>query len=79
MPAVPEYLAGGSAQCTRFTVTAVVKRLIRDKGYRDQELPSNETIRKLMHELGFRLQKVQKAKPKKRSRRPMPSSASSMS
>jgi hypothetical protein len=64
---------------SKLTVSEVVKRLIADKGYKDQELPSNETIRKLMHALGFRLQKVQKAKPKKKSLRPTPSSASSMS
>jgi len=66
-----------TARYSRLTVAAVIKRLIQDKGYRDQDLPSNETIRKLIHKLGFRLRKVQKAKPKKRSRRPMPSSASS--
>ena len=39
--------------------------------------PSNETIRRLMHELGFRPRKVQKAKPKKNFRKPMLSSAGS--
>lgn len=63
----------------RLTVSQVVKRLIEDKGYKDQELPSNETLRKLMHGLGYRLRKVQKAKPKKKSLRPMPSSENSMS
>lgn len=67
-----------TARYSKLTVSTVIKRLIRDKGYRDQELPSDETIRKLMHTLGFRLRKVQKAKPKKNSRRPTPSSASSM-
>lgn len=63
----------------KLAVSEVVERLIANKGYKDQELPSNETIRKLMHGLGYRLQKVQKTKPKKRSRRPTTSSASSMS
>lgn len=48
------------------TVAEVVQRLIEDKGYGDLELPSNETIRKLMHRFGYKLQRVQKAKPKKK-------------
>ena len=63
----------------KLAVSEVVERLIANKGYKDQDLPSNETIRKLMHGLGYRLQKVQKTKPKKRFRRPTTSSASSMS
>ena len=50
---------------SRLTVPQVAKRLVRDKGYDDRELPSNETIRKLMHDLGFKPRKVRKAKPKK--------------
>lgn len=53
---------------SRLSVPEVVDRLIRDKGYEDAELPSNETIRRLMHRLGYRLRKVQKAKPKKSPR-----------
>ena len=61
---------------SRLSVPEVAKRLVRDKGYEDRQLPSNETIRKLMHELGFRPRKVRKAKPKKKSRKPTRSSAS---
>jgi len=50
---------------SRLSVPEVVERLIREKGYEDRELPSNETIRTMMHQLGYRLRKVQKAKPKK--------------
>jgi len=50
---------------TRLTVSQVAKRLVRDKGYDDLALPSNETIRTIMHGLGFRPRKVQKAKSKK--------------
>ena len=49
----------------RLTVLQVAKRLVRDKGYDDVQLPSNETIRTIMHKLDFRPRKVQKAKPKK--------------
>ena len=59
---------------SRLSVPEVVDRLIRDKGYDDRELPSNETIRKVMHQIGYRLRKVQKAKPKKKSPRPTRSS-----
>lgn len=61
---------------SRLSVPEVVERLIRDKGYEDTELPSNETIRKVMHQLGYRLRKVQKAKPKKKSPKPTRSSTS---
>lgn len=61
---------------SRLSVPQVAKRLVRDKGYDDRELPSNETIRGLMHELGFRPRKVRKARPKKSSRKPTRSSAS---
>ena len=51
---------------SKLTVSQVAKRLVHDKGYDDRQLPSNETIRKLMHALGFRLRKVRKARPKKK-------------
>jgi|SRR5438876_156847 hypothetical protein len=59
---------------TRLSVKEVRRQLIGSKGYRDEDLPSDETLRRKMHDLGFRLRKVQKCKPKKRYRRPMPSS-----
>jgi hypothetical protein len=51
---------------TRLTVATVRKQLIAQKGYTDEELPSAETIRCKIHQLGYRLRKVQKCKPKKR-------------
>lgn len=51
---------------SKLTVLEVVKRLIDDKGYDDRDLPSNETIRKLMHKFGYKLQRVRKVKPKKK-------------
>jgi len=62
---------------SKLAVPQVAKRLVRDKGYGERELPSNETIRRLMHELGFRPRKVRKANPKKNFRKPTLSSASS--
>jgi transposase len=63
---------------SRLSVPQVAQRLVRDKGYDDRELPSNETIRGLMHELGFKPRKVRKARPKKNSRKPTRSSTSFM-
>lgn len=49
------------------TAPEVRRRLIDDKQYSDEELPCVRTIQKKMNELNFRIQKVQKCKPKKNS------------
>jgi hypothetical protein len=51
---------------TRLTAAKVREQLIVQKGYTDGELPSAETIRCKIHDLGYRLRKVVKCKPKKR-------------
>ena len=51
---------------TRLTAGTVRKQLIAQKGYTDEELPGAETIRCKIHQLGYRLRKVQKCRPKKR-------------
>ena len=61
---------------TRLSAAAVRQQLIKQFGYRHRELPTEETIRCKMHQLGYHLTKVQKCKPKKRSTRRMPSSSS---
>jgi hypothetical protein len=50
----------------RLTAAAVRQQLILGKGYTDEQLPTAETIRCKIHDLGYRLRKVQKCKPKKR-------------
>lgn len=50
---------------TRLTAAAVRRQLITQKGHGDAKLPSVETIRCKMHDLGYHLRKVQKCKPKK--------------
>jgi hypothetical protein len=52
---------------TRITSKEVRNRLISQKGYSEEELPTEETIRKRLGELGYSLQKVTKSKPKKNS------------
>ena len=51
---------------TRLTAAAVREQLVLQKGYTQEQLPSAETIRCKIHQLGYRLRKVQKCKPKKR-------------
>lgn len=46
--------------------TAEVRRQLVIKGYQDNDLPTNETIRKRLNELGYNLKRVAKTKPKKR-------------
>jgi len=58
----------------RMSAAEVRRQLIEQKGYSDQELPSAETIRKRLNDMGFRPSKVLKSQPKKSSKKPMPSS-----
>jgi hypothetical protein len=51
---------------TRITAKEVRQQLIEQKGYTDEELPSEETIRVRINDLGYRLRAVRKSQPKKR-------------
>ena len=62
----------------RISAAEVRRQLIEQKGYSTEELPSEETIRLKLNELGFRLRSVTKSRPKKKSRQRMPFSISSM-
>jgi hypothetical protein len=59
---------------TRLTAEELRRQLIEHKGYEASELPTPRTLRTKLNNLGFHLTKVAKCKPKKRSRKPMPSS-----
>jgi hypothetical protein len=59
---------------TRLTAAEVRRQLIAREGYTDAQLPSEETIRQKMHQLGYGLKTVAKSRPKKRYPRPTPSS-----
>ena len=52
---------------TRITAKAVREALIAHKGYRTEELPSENTIGNMLNRMGYRLRSVQKAKPEKNS------------
>jgi hypothetical protein len=54
---------------TRVTGKAVRAALISEKGYRDEELPTANTIGAILNRLGYNLKRVVKSKPQKKSRR----------
>lgn len=58
---------------TRITAKAVRQALIEVKGYRDDELPNENTMGKILNRLGYRLRRVQKTKPQKKFLKPTPS------
>jgi hypothetical protein len=50
---------------TRLSAAQVRQQLIAQKGYREADLPSQETIRVKLNALGYRLRSVQKSVPQK--------------
>jgi hypothetical protein len=56
---------------TRLTATEVRRQLIAQKGYRDDELPTAETISTKLNELGYYPKTVAKSQPQKNSQKPM--------
>ncbi len=58
----------------RISAAEVRRRLISEKGYTDEELPTPQTINTKLNMLGYRLTKVAKCRPQYESRRPTPSS-----
>lgn len=58
----------------RLTAGEVRRQLISQRGYRDEALPTVQTIGAKLNALGYRPQTVAKSKPQKRSPRPTPSS-----
>jgi transposase len=51
---------------TRITAKAVRQALIDQKSYSDDQLPCENTIGEILNRLGYRLRRVQKAKPLKK-------------
>ena len=50
----------------RLSAAAVRKQLIEQKGYRDEELPGEDTIATELNNLGYSLKKVKKSEPLKK-------------
>lgn len=65
-----------TAAYTRLTAAEALKRL-RAEGFGDEQLPSPSTLAEVLNRNGYRLRKVLKAKPQKKSRTPMRSSPTS--
>lgn len=51
---------------TRLSAAEVRRQLIEQKGYSDDELPTEETIRVKLNQLDYKLRNVQKSQPKKK-------------
>jgi hypothetical protein len=51
---------------TRLSAAAVRQALITQKGYTETELPSEETIRVKLNDLGYTLRSVKKSQPQKK-------------
>lgn len=60
---------------TRLSAAEVRRQLIAQEGYRDEELPTAETIGAKLNALGYSPKKVAKTHPQKRSPRLTPSSS----
>lgn len=52
---------------TRLSAAEVRRQLIQQKGYSEESLPSEETIRVKLNRLGYKLRAVQKSRPQKNS------------
>jgi len=52
---------------TRLSAAEIRRQLIQQKGYTDAELPTEETIRVKLNQLGYSLRAVQKTRPQKNS------------
>lgn len=51
---------------TRITAASVREALCEEKGYTDEELPSENTVGAMLNRMGYNLKRVQKAKPLKK-------------
>jgi Rhodopirellula transposase. len=63
-----------SFRYTRVTGKAVREALVKEKGYKLEELPAESTMRALLNKMGYRLRRVQKTKPQKKFPKQMRSS-----
>lgn len=51
---------------TRLTIAEFRRQLIKEKGYKDGELPTNQTLTTIINKLGYKTRKIQKTKPFKK-------------
>ena len=62
---------------TRITAKAVHERLLANAARDGRHVPAERTVYDILNRLGYRLRRVQKTKPQKKSRKPTPSSTTS--
>lgn len=58
---------------TRITARAVHEQLVNNASGNQQDLPSERTVHDILNRLGYRLRRVRKTKPQKKSQKPTPS------
>jgi Rhodopirellula transposase DDE domain len=58
---------------TRLTAAEVRRQLLAQKGYSEEELPTEETIARKLNNLGYYPKKVGKSQPQKKFLKPTPS------
>lgn len=59
---------------TRLTAKAVHQQLVANAQGTDRPVPAERTVHTILNRLGYRLRRVRKSKPQKKSLRPTPSS-----
>jgi hypothetical protein len=59
---------------TRITAKAVHERLVANTAAGGRHVPAERTVYDILNRLGYRLRRVQKTKPQKKSKKPTPSS-----
>ena len=59
---------------TRITAKAVYERLVANTAGDGRHVPAERTVYDILNRLGYRLRRVQKTKPQKKSKKPTPSS-----
>jgi hypothetical protein len=52
---------------TDYAAREVLEQLRTDKGYAEPDLPSERTMRDILHRLGYRLRRIRKGKPLKKT------------
>jgi hypothetical protein len=57
-----------SRRYTNLSAKEVLQALVSQKGYRDDRLPKERTMRDILNRLGYRLKRIQKAKPLKKTK-----------
>ena len=53
---------------TNLTAAEVLSALIATKGYRDEDLPKERTMRDILNRMGYRLKRIEKGKPLKKTK-----------